>query len=256
MFTRSAKRMTFQSVRAALTLTAYFHIACASSAQAETIVLDTFEDGSISDGVPATWTLVLPVFPGTLDAASGDLVMTPSDRAIVTSIPDLVLEDVSIRAQARLLEVSPSGSGVELLARGDRSAVTAYIAGINEDGEVYIGRANDGLPAYATANTDIRPLSEDVVLQFDVFGDKLSMWAWRAGETMPAEPLITATDNTLTTGEVGFDYYAVAATPPLGSAVYRYVHIASTHIPEPSAMAIALGCVIILLFAQRLRTKR
>lgn len=236
--------MNVQRLCTTLALFVVFSFACSSPAQADPIVRDTFDDGSVSDGTPATWTVVLPQFPGTLDAASGDLIMTPSSRAIVASIAELEREDVSIRAQARILESSPSGSGVELLARGDRATVDAYLAGLDDEGFAYVGRSGDDLPAFASTNTDLRLLEEDVILQFDVFGTELSMWAWKAGEPMPTEPLLSATDGSLTSGEFGFDYFAYEPTSPLGSAVYRYVHVASTHIPEPSTVLLAVLLLI------------
>jgi hypothetical protein len=80
-------------------------------------------------------------------------------------------------------------------------------------------------------------LEEDVLLQFDVFGDSLKLWVWRPGEPRPIDPLLSATDDAITVaGEVGIDYYTLMPPPRvLGSAIFRYVHVSDTPIviPEP-----------------------
>ena len=205
-------------------------------ASADTIFFDDFNDGNATDGSPVTWVPV-PGFPGTFDASSGDYLLAPSDRSIVATVPQFMPANVSVRTQVRFLEPSSPG-GVEILARANRAAVTAYQAGLNEEGGVYL-RRTDLDCCFAEANTTLRPLEEDVILQLDVFGNSLRMWAWRPGEPMPVAPLITATDNGFSQGEVGIDYWTLGSSSALGSAHFRYVHVADSHIPEPSA-AIAL----------------
>jgi hypothetical protein len=208
-----------------------------SKCTAETVFRDTFNDRNASDGMPVTWVPV-PGFPGTFDASSGDYFLAPSDEAIVATVPEYDLHDVSIRSQFRILHPSPPGGGVELLARADRVAVDAYLAGLNESGRVYIRRAN-APGSFVFLDTDLRPLEEDVVMQFDVFGETLSLWAWPASESLPSAPLVTTTDSSLTQGEVGIDYFSSAADPMLGNAIFRYVHVANTHIPEPTTIILA-----------------
>jgi hypothetical protein len=212
--------------------------AISAGTSASTIFYEDFNDGNAADGNPVSW-LEVPGFPGTFDASSGDYFLAPSQRAIVTTVPALKLQDVSIRAQVRILESSAPRGGVELLARADRSTVTSILAGVNEIGTAYITRSNVSC-CFAQTNTSLRPLEQDVIMQLDVFGPTLKMWAWPAGQPMPAAPLLTATDNRIVSGEVGIDYFALEASPMLGNAIYRYVHAASSHIPEPSTLLMVI----------------
>jgi hypothetical protein len=123
--------------------------------------------------------------------------------------------------------------------------VVGHAAGINAVNDVLFIIREEPEPgsnptSLAFVPTDLDALQEDVILQFDVFGNEMRLWAWRPNEPMPLEPQLTATDDVLPMGEFGvfFDAGPDAATP--GSGVFRYVHVASTHIPEPSTLAIAL----------------
>jgi hypothetical protein len=117
---------------------------------------------------------------------------------------------------------------------------------------VYISRGNESL---ASAGTELRPIDEDVMMQFDVFGTSLNMWAWRPEEQMPSAPLIIATDNRLARGEAGVHYYSFQPSSMLGSAIFRFVHVADMHIPipEPSTLGIS---VFSLLGLMRYRDRR
>jgi hypothetical protein len=210
-------------------------LAACTSASGKTIFYDDFRDGDAADGEPVSW-VPLPTTQGTYDASSGDYLLAPQIRAIGASVPKFVLHNVSIRTQLRMLTPSVSGGGVELLARLDPVAST-YEGAIDEDGKVYIARTGVSL---ASANTDLRPLEEDVIMQFDVIGSSLSLWAWREGEKMPSAPLVTATDSRYFLGQTGVYYFANEANSTLGSAIFRYVHVADMHIPEPSTAVLAV----------------
>ena len=214
-----------------------------ASASAQTIFFDDFNDGNSTDGMPVTWVLPFAGFSGSFDASSGDYVLTPSDRAIVASVPDLILGDVSIRAQARMLEQPATRGGVELIARGNIAAVSGYLAGLNNLGVLYI-RDTAVTDPLARVETDLRLLEEDIVMQFDAFGSSLSLWAWPADEPMPATPLLTATSSSYPQGVIGIDYFSNEEVAPLGSAVFRYVHVADTHIPEPSALSFMVFAIV------------
>jgi hypothetical protein len=214
----------------------FLAIAISAAASANTIFYDNFNDGNAEDGMPVTWVPV-PGFPGTFDASSGDFFLAPSDRAITAGVPALTLGDASIRTQVRILEPSAPGGGVELLARGDRATLVAYLAGLNEQGAVYI-RRSDVPGNFASTNTSLRPLDEDILMQLDVFGTSLRLWAWPADEPMPSAPLVTAKDGSLSQGEVGIDYFSLQPSSMLGSAVFRFVHVAGVHIPEPSSFVL------------------
>jgi len=226
-----------------------------ASASADTIFFDDFNDGNAADGMPVTWVLPFAGFSGTFDASSGDYVLTPSDRAVVATVPDLILDNVSIRTQARMLEQPATRGGVELIARGNIAAVSGYLAGLNNLGVLYI-RDTAVTDPLARAETDLRLLEEDIVMQFDAFGPSLSLWAWPADEPMPATPLLTATSSSYPQGVIGIDYFSNEPVPPLGNAVFRYVHVADMHIPEPTSSVLAGSAVAGLLGIARLKRHR
>ena len=236
--------MTRQSI-ARIIVTCSLAVASSAAASADTIFFVDFNDGNAQDGTPVTW-VPLSGFPGTFDASNGDYVLSPSDRAIVATVPDLFLGDVSIRAQARMLELPATRGGIELIARGNIAPVTGYLAGLNNQGRLYI-RQTGVTDELAFAETDLRLLEEDIIMQFDAFGSSLSLWAWPADEPMPAVPLLTATNRSYPQGVVGIDYFSVEAVPPLGSAVFRYVHVADMQIPEPSSRILAGLAIVGLL---------
>jgi hypothetical protein len=228
-------------------------LAVSAGTSASTIFFEDFNDGNAADGTPVSW-LQVPGFSGTFDASSGDYFLAPSDRAIVTTVPALKLQDVSIRTQVRILEPSAPRGGVELLARADRGTVTAILAGVNELGAAYITRS-DVSCCFVRTDTALRPLEQDVIMQLDVFGPTLKMWAWPAGQPMPSAPLLTATDNRIVSGEVGIDYFSLEQSPMLGNAIFRYVHVASSHIPEPSTLLMVVVAGIAATICPRNRRR-
>jgi hypothetical protein len=209
-----------------------------SLARAETIFFDDFDDGNAMDGNPANWTAVPDYSDGTLDASSGDYVLRPSSSNsvwIAAGIfsPPLVLGDVSIRAQIR---AETQNEGIGLLARGTiGSTGRAYQGGIFGDGVLYIFQ-NGPLPnevgrELVRTSSEFRPINEDVVLQFDVIGETLSLYAWRPGESRPPVPQLQTRSSLFDEGAVGVSYDPGA--PGRGSATFRYIHVADASIPEP-----------------------
>jgi hypothetical protein len=211
----------------------------ARAASADTIFLDDFNDGNAQDGTPATW---VPG-SGTWDASSGDYVATGS-LPRVSRVLTHVLGPTSARTQARVV----GNVAVNLAVR--RPGVNEGYAGvIRPDGSMTIARFGVGAPvALGSAVVPFNPVQQDVVIQFDAFGDRLSLWAWPVGGPFPSdnEPNIVAFDNTYAQGPVGLISSSAAALPS-DSTTYRYIHVADTHIPivpEPSTcilMSLA-GC--------------
>ena len=126
-----------------------------------------------------------------------------------------------------------TGDSFMLVARAAGPGTPAYIGGINiENGNLFIGfvPGGGGYDQFDLAPTDLRVADEDVMLQFDVVGNSLSLWGWRPGQSMPDQPQATAEDNLLTMGTPGL---ALEITSGIsGSAVFRFVHVADTHILE------------------------
>ncbi|MBN2293770.1 MAG: PEP-CTERM sorting domain-containing protein [Pirellulales bacterium] len=140
---------------------------------------------------------------------------------------------MSIRAQVRL-DGARGDEGAAVCVRGSWALAMSHALEIAVDGGLWFRIANQ---YQRIATTDLRPMDEDVILQLDAIGQTIRGWAWRAGETMPATPLVTRTTILLPTGCPAV-YYSPNTTPQgtSGTAIYRYVHVANTSIPEPSTI--------------------
>jgi hypothetical protein len=235
-----------------------FALARINSTTASTVFFDPFNDGNASDGQPVTWMPLVGSFPGTYSASSGDYVLKPAapGGAAVSVVPQ-VLPNVSIRAQVKIPETSDVNDNIALSVRGNTTTLDTYLAGIDVGGDVAIGRPNTTVGCcIAIVATDLRPATEDVVIQFDAFGNRLQFWAWRPGAPMPSTPLIDVTDSALTSGIVGLIYTSETDTPNMvntpGSALVRYVHVANTHIPEPATIVpVAIVCLSSSIYRAR-----
>jgi len=191
-------------------------------------LFDDFSDGSATDGDPISWGVNTSFGSGTIDVVDNDLVITPTGRFIVVG-PNLpALTDASMQLQFRMLQPSLTDRlFFEFIARGDESTGDAYFAGMAESGSVYIRDPDDG-SWLTSASTNLRPLEEDVAMQFDVFDSTLSLWAWRPGEPMPSEPLLSAVDQSLSVGVFGFYFGSINQDSSPRSAAVRYMRMAAT----------------------------
>ncbi len=213
----------------------------AQAASAATIFFDNFNDRNAGDGMPVTWSPDL----GTWDASSGDYVATGSVPRI-SRVPTHVLGDTSVRAQVRVVGNINAVLGVRRLMPR-----VGYAGDLRADGTVAIARVDGADPVnLRTAVLPFNPVAQDIMLQFDAFGDKLSLWAWPVGQPMPALPQLVAFDGTYAEGPAGL-VSAGSAGGPLDSTTFRFVHVANTHIPEPSTCVLLSlgGCG--LLYAHR-----
>ena len=146
----------------------------AQGAAGDTIFFDNFNDGNAGDGMPVTW---VPG-SGTWDASSGDYVATGS-LPRVSRVLAHVLGDTSARTQARVV-----GNVAANLAVRRPGVNHGYAGVIRPDGSMTIAKFGDFPPvALGSAVVPFNPVQQDVMLQFDAFGDKLSLWAWPVGRT-------------------------------------------------------------------------
>ena len=215
---------------------------CAQAASADTIFFEDFNDGNAQDGMPVTWA----PGPGTWDASSGDYIATGSSPR-VSLVPAHVLGDTSARTQVRV-----TGTIGAALAVRRPTPLNGYAGEIRANGTMAIARL-DGAPLpvlLGSAVVPFNPVQQDVMLQFDAFGDKLSLWAWPVGESMPVEPQVVAFDNTYPEGPAGLISAAFAAAPT-DSTTFRFVHVADTHIPEPSTFVLMSLGGLVLLYSRR-----
>jgi RNA polymerase sigma factor (sigma-70 family) len=228
--------------------------------RASTILFDDFNDGDATDGSPWSWRPWTEggVGGGMLDASTGDFVLTPNADVPIGAIlePGVNLTNLSIRTQVRNTgsgDASVQGTGIIVHADFANPNWAFFDCGIGTNGSLYIFSHGPNIDL-AETQTNLRPLEEDVVLQLDLIGSSLRLFAWRSGEPMPAQPHVQATSNLHTSGSIGIYY-----NPPTGngSATFRYVHIATTSIPEPSSLALSsLGALGLAGLAFRFRQIR
>jgi hypothetical protein len=141
--------------------------------------IDNFEDGSATDGSPGTW------LPGgsaeaVREVVGGDYIL--SHTALASSfVEGSTTGDVSIRTQLRILETD-SFVFAAVFARSPSFA--SYFGGIRETGEIAIGEsfAGGGITTRERVFTELNPFTTDVLLQFDVIGDQISLTAWATTE--------------------------------------------------------------------------
>ena len=214
---------------------------------AETVFFDDFNQ----DGSPVGWYQWL----GSGFVSDGALrITTDTGGTGVMRVLGLDLEETSIRAQGRLLDAD---ANIDLIARhrpeNQVNGVGSYFAGIQADGGVAIAIGGEAARIVEQTDTDLAPLEEDVVLQLDVMDNTVSFWAWRPGESMPLEPLLTYVDEN---DSQPFGDIAVASFseqgPTLGG-LFRYVHVANAHVPEPSAAFLLLSALSVLAAARQRR---
>jgi hypothetical protein len=230
-------------IYSALTVTVLF-ASLALQASAATVFFDDFSDGDAQDGMPVTWTEAIG---GDYDATSGDYVLTatPGGGVMLSTVVDITLTDFSIRTQVRTsselgtvfvaarvqepLEVSRFGSYFGALDYNPNFGGTRLL----------LGRADADSPLTYFGDLTVLPFDvriDDAVLQLDVIGNQLKLWVWKAGDPMPDQPQLTATDNTYSEGAMRI----VNDKENLNIGTFRYVHVADSHIPEPSTLLLAM----------------
>jgi hypothetical protein len=222
-------------------------IGARSDVHAGTIILDDFSDGSATDGTPASWAPI-PGF-GSQRVEDQSLVITarrPSFPASRLIGPQMTFSDISVRTQARVIE----GDIIGISVRFNQNAVRdSYGVAISSDGtaSMGVGGVNQFL---AQTATNLDPSAEDVNLQFDAIGNQLSFWVWPVGEMRPLEPTISVVDDSISEGQLFLwaAHNGPPGTPATGA--FRYVHVSSTPIPEPSTATLSLLGICALLGAR------
>jgi hypothetical protein len=253
-----------------------------SVAQASTIFLDDFEDGSVTDGNPVNWRVPSSVPNGQFRVENGDLVLTQSNITPTTpAVPGftdmqvladgLNVQDLSLRTQVRGLLPASVGVpyGISISARdtfaSDKITGTGIFAVIRSDGVIHFGynidRAVNG-PGTSTdfvapVQTGLNFVAEAVNLQLDVVGNQARLTAWGASQPKPQSPQITGTvpPSLDKSGTVVLSAFALAGADWNKPVAFRYVEVVA--IPEPSTIALGyLSGVALASFAFRNRLLR
>jgi RNA polymerase sigma factor (sigma-70 family) len=201
-----------------------------SGARAELIFRDDFADGNLTDGDPVRWTQAFGA--GILSTSEEGLVLstgnqpgtafaTPADRTITPG-------DVSIRTQVRLVD----GAAIGVAVRWNEQINRSYLGFLTADQRALLmmGGSLD-LLSDVPVNFDVS--QEDAMIQLDVVGDQLKLWAWPAGQAMPSEPTLVTTDTLLDSGRI---FLWVSEEPGVIDSAegnFRFVELRA--IPEPAS---------------------
>jgi hypothetical protein len=250
-------------------------------AQAEEPIwfFDHFTDGRVSDNAPVSWNS--GEYGETLTVVDGGLLLKPQSELAVAVVDEAGYENVSLLTRLNVSNTSFTNAG--LIAR--RDGAVAYTAGIsgNRFGAydhslvLTYGGLKSNLEVLASAPTNLDPSKTDVLLQFDIVDDSMSLFAWADGTPRPAQPQLAVRDGRIQQGAVGmfFDSDSSNATAAFrellampgqnGAAnlmrferqtLSSYVEADQAAIPEPSCGAMALaGLVVALLRRSICRNK-
>jgi RNA polymerase sigma factor (sigma-70 family) len=233
--------------------------------------LDDFEDGSVTDGAPVTWTVDPQLNGGTHVVQDGSYVLTPdtiddypnANISEIDVIPgEASFSQVSLRSVVRLL--GPQNEFIIGLAgRSTRDEAgkqnTALFGVVRPSGELRIGAYN------VQQNKDERWMgtypftssleTRDLNLQLDIFADSAALTAWEVGTPRPPTPQIFIADlpdYLPSKGGIAM-WTAQVLTSPVVPVAFRYFEAAP--VPEPSVAFLsgaAAGLFAFpLLFARR-----
>jgi hypothetical protein len=206
---------------------------------------DNFDDGSITDNTPVTWlTNVGGFFPGSYNASSGDLVLTPpvddgSDGSQMSGFVPTPFTDTYVRTQGIVhpdpLNAENTGGNLVLLSRVNLETLSGYLMYFDVSGNLNIQLLEVGATQDIGTTFDA-PFNAgtEVIIEFHAVGNQLSGYAWAADDPLgrPAEPQVTATDDLFSSGLAGI---AFAEDDDGTSATFRYAEARDT--PFPAGVA-------------------
>lgn len=244
-------QMTVSKITSALSTTAIavgLVVAAAASGwntvRAELPFFDDFEDGSIADAAPATWTTstIWPNLAPSVDAgrlvlaANGPGVILPDVGAV--SEPDVVLE-----ADLEFTDVGDHTAFAGIYGRLEADGRGGYIAALNSAGDLYLLREDqDGTQTVlATQASDLLVANNLISLRFGLEGPNLSFSA--VDLSTGVEASVAATDGAFAAaGSYGL-FINPSAQGLAGEATAEFEHFLAT--PEPSSSLLAaMGCLV------------
>jgi hypothetical protein len=91
------------------------------------------------------------------------------------------------------------------------------------------------------AATGLDPTLADVVLQLVAIDNQITFWVSAAGSTLPNMPPLTLVDDTVAGGSVALGGISIKyPNRGLIDAVFRYVRVTDTQVPEPVSIVLAV----------------
>lgn len=169
---------------------------------------EDFKDGNTTDGVPARWEITrLLNGSGSGGVVDGTYVLrTTGGRQSLLTDSSRLFDDVSVRAVVRAMD-GTSGT-IMVVAHGQLDG-RAYMASIGDHGiALWVSRGAFPIPDMINSRTDpqYNPFTQDMNVQFDVVGRKMSLTAWPVGSPKPEAPQISGfAGSVLPPGRVGIN---------------------------------------------------
>lgn len=183
--------------------------AIASVAVASTRVVDSFDDGDISNGVPIDWYVTGPGDHGDVDGG-----FRLSGGGCCPGIQtDVDHQDIRLETTLRWFDAGYTGLNFRELSGRN------YWAGVQQDGELFIGYSNGGV---SEAARDVflptgRIGTQDLInLELTAIGNEISLTAWdvEAGEDSAATVTWTdSADRNPDGGQFGVHFNAYSQNP-------------------------------------------
>ena len=207
-----------------------------NSAQGGTIFIDKFDDGSLTDGVPVTWT---PFQSSDISISADGLIVSSGNGQSypAAEAKGLNLASTSLRTEFQLHQ----GEGAVVYIRTkEQEGRRGYAAAVYANGVVSLVYDGTG-EIIDQSPTTLDPKQGFLALQFDAIGDTLNLWVWSPSDPRPAQPLLSASDDSGFVGDI-----AIGALGANAEAVFRFVNVAD--VPEPCSAALAV-VGLILAFA-------
>jgi hypothetical protein len=211
--------------------------------------LDDFEDGSVVDGNPVSWTVPGYADGGSRQVISGSYVLqAPSTFfGMDTDIAGHIYRDVSLRSQFTI-NGDQQGVGLYVLSTlagppGNGSQGSQLFSELdgNSTGELDIAFFRGGSPSIlAQTNLGYDPTGLEMHMQFDLVGNLVTLSAWRDGTPQPATPMLSSDVSQIadlpSEGRIGlysvaFDQNAVAQPTE-----FRFFQA----VPEPSSWLLSV----------------
>jgi hypothetical protein len=179
---------------------------------------DDFNDMNVADGMPVTWTFnELGATDGIHTAATGDFALsapgfTGNNDSLIATVP-VTLGDTYVRTQAIVLPGIPEievGGNPGVVARWDPLSLSGYTALLDDDFQYEVLRVDGGVVTELASMDDVGIAANmDVIIELNVVGTELTLFAWLPGDPKPETPLVTVSDTNpdpYMTGRAGILY--------------------------------------------------